>query len=144
MDTGTLCWCCCSCINQGQRRWQSFFHSSLVAIAVFCIGLVQIKSNQIQAVQHVGREADRDLWTAMPPMDLPFTARAQDSRRHLLATTQCMAYEGCHPGAHKFVQPAAGATSMLVCGGQMGKTEKWSNSSIVKRWDWRFKGGEKK
>jgi hypothetical protein len=55
MGKETPCWWWCSYISQGQSRWQSFVHPSLMsglaAKAVLCLGFIKIKSNQIKSNQ---------------------------------------------------------------------------------------------
>lgn len=58
--------------QSGVNGRQSFVHPSvmaaLVAKAVICLGLIEIKSNLSSAAH---KEEARDLQTAMPPTDLP-------------------------------------------------------------------------
>jgi hypothetical protein len=94
------CLWCCSYVSQGQSRWQSFVHLNLMPGLVtktdLCLGLIKIKSNQIKSnqiksnqiksnqiksnqiktikprqMQCRRRKTDKDLWTSMPPTDVP-------------------------------------------------------------------------
>ena len=93
-------WWWCSFISQGQNRWQSSVYPSLMpalmAKTVLCLGLNQIKLNQIKSMQPReggGRQRPMDLRATHSPA-LQHTA--QVSHRYLHAATSM---EGkYHPG----------------------------------------------
>lgn len=84
----TPCWC--SCLSQGQSRQQSFVHPTLMPVLV--LGLIKIKSNEIQAVWE---KEDRDLKTHSATHIPAIQHTAQAGHRHpFAATPHNMQYTG--------------------------------------------------
>lgn len=78
------------------------------------------------------KKADRDLWTAMSPTDMPSSAWQQADLRYLLPG-------GCHPGTqHPCDQPSAGAntyTNMWWTDAKEKEVEQLENYKKKKKWN---------
>lgn len=87
----TSCWCSCS--SQGQSRRQPFVHPTLMPFLV--LGLIKIKSNEIQAAQ-CGNWKTETCRPVVPPTH--FASQRTAAMPHTTCSTQD---GGCHPGARQ-------------------------------------------
>lgn len=89
MGKETPCWWPCSYVSWGRADVHLSLMPGLVSKALLCLRLKKNKSNQTQAAQGRRRKTDRDLWTTMPPTDLPLSAQhRQDIDTHCCRATK--------------------------------------------------------